>query len=212
MPIAYTPDPANALPASVNLPEDDVDDEAAGSVNVPFEALLDAVARLEYQDDPWWPVALGYPTNKDIFGTDWNYSFVLGAWNQVQNVAPNAIAWALQLPARGKLLAVDIRFGGDIIGGGPHAGQPGTMPALALYAYLDGTPTTLASASDTWVNIATYDAAHWLSGGSGVTIGGGGHTINPSEQIILAFAGEYGANALANALGILSARIKIGAP
>jgi hypothetical protein len=97
------------------------------------------------------------PTSLRIGGVDGWESQGGGRFTCI--TAAGELYYPVRVPHNAKVTAFSVYHTGS----GPHAGAP-TMPSVNLFRYaLTGASSSLASATETWVDDATYGATHALT-------------------------------------------------
>jgi hypothetical protein len=199
--------------------------ETGDSFNNTCNAILPAL--LQQAGDRFQAVARNLPGTKDgvvvevpmssgigltdhwTFGNNGNVSGSSGGFSWTQNnvASPRVILFSIPVPPKATIKAFAARLRGNVGIGTLHAGLPGTMPVLSLVRSPSdgGAFVTVDSVTDASASAAIYDAAHTLSR----TIASP-HAILASEAYYLRFAGEGGANAVVNYLGIFGLTVTYG--
>lgn len=196
--------------------------DTTASLVASVQSLSNRTKNLEqhtYVGDPngnthYWTVSLGQAY---YVPADWGigplgpggsgFDFITGGWPQqvLPSGGGNPILFVVQPPMRGKITSFSLHIHGNYGGGAPHAALPAVKPSALLVAYKNAAAmTALASTTDAPANVGAYETPHFTPEGY---VGGGGHAIDYKEQLAILVSGEDGANALANYLSILSARI-----
>lgn len=201
----YVPSPAPLPSAGVTLPDDDDKAEVA-DVNVPFETILDAIARLESQ---WIQIPIN-PINDTnstpLFSARWTFDVSLGLWVQHDITDPGALWVPLgPTPDAGTLAEVEIEVDGDA---GPaavgHPAVPSPAPSLAVFRVEAGVMTQIGStATDGSGSVSAYHTPHTIA------VTGLAEALSKARTYLARINGEAGASARANELAVyrLSARI-----
>jgi hypothetical protein len=109
------------------------------------------------------------------------------AWYQIATPGGSPeLYWSVRgLPPAGKIIGFNLR----VKGGAGHAGLPVSMPSLGLWKQLyNGTPTLIASVSDTSPDFTNYQLEHNL------TVNGLSEQIASNTNYFFKLTGESGTN------------------
>jgi hypothetical protein len=198
--------------------------ETSDSFNNTCNATLPAL--FQQQGDRIQAIARNLPGTKDgivlevpmagfpltahwTFGNNGNVSGSSGgfSWAQTNVASPRVILFPVPIPPKATIKAFSARLRGNVGAGTLHAGLPGTMPVLSLVrSPSDGSAfVTVDSVTDTSASAAVYDAAHTLS----KTIASP-HAVQATQAYYLRLAGEGGANAAADHLGVFGLTVTYG--
>lgn len=192
----YTPVTSGTWNSTYTLP-DDADNRGASATNTPIEALADNVAKLyQLSGDGWYQMALspGY-----IF----SFTPESNGYGLLQNSVTTPVV-NIPVPTfeSGEITYVEA----VVSGGSTHSSLPANMPGFTLMRRtLSGTWSTTAMAigADGSADVSAYETLHTIT--TSVT----GATLSSDYSFYVAFAGEYGANSIANELILHAVRVKL---
>lgn len=186
------------LPAGITIP-DDGDDRESASVNVPLEALLDAVAQT-YTGYLYIPLDNPVPTVNPRFAVSMPAGFPL--WSQDDLTDAGGIPFSVPaVPVGARIVSLQLL----VAGGAGHGALPATMPSVTMSRRAGdstGSDGELVDADIAAVDVTEHQSTRWET----FALAAGGYLDTEDSDYIVEVRGETGAD---SELGFTLAKMRL---